>query len=166
MKKCTVFANEILVYAYIVLDLIVVLMAVILWFIDPLGGLIMLLAILAIVTSCCITERWCLMITFDQDGVLYRPLFRRGIRLKYSNYPRIQYAYYMHGNMIAAYKVNFFVFTNRRLSHEELTQINEVAPSSDLIKIRYTRKTYKKLIEALPSSIAFEVEQIYNIYIR
>ena len=166
MKKCTVFANEILVYAYIVLDLIVVLMAGIMWFIDPLGGWIMLLAILAIVTSCRITERWCLMITFDQDGVLYRPLFRRGIRLKYSNYPRIQYAYYMHGNMIAAYKVNFFVFTNRRLSHEELTQINEVAPSSDLIKIRYTRKTYKKLIEALPSSIAFEVEQIYNIYIR
>ena len=60
----------------------------------------------------------------------------------------------MHGNMFAAYKVNFFVFTNRRLSNEELTQINQVAPSSDLIKIRYTRKTYKKLLEALPPSIA------------
>lgn len=166
MKKCTVFANEVLVYTYIVYHAVIVLISGIMWFVDPICGWIMLLAILAIVISCCITERWCLMITFDQDGVLYRPLFRRGIRLKYSNYPRIQYAYYMHGNMIAAYKVNFFVFTNRRLSHEELTQINEVAPSSDLIKIRYTRETYKKLIEALPSSIAFEVEQIYNIYIR
>ena len=62
--------------------------------------------------------------------------------------------------------VNFFVFTNRRLTNEELTQINQVAPSSDLIKIRYTRKTYKKLLEALPSSIASEVKQIHDVYIK
>ena len=72
----------------------------------------------------------------------------------------------LHGNIFAAYKVNFFVFTNRRLTNEELTQINQVAPSSDLIKIRYTRKTYKKLLEALPPSIALEVKQIHDVYIK
>ena len=98
------------------------------WLHDPLGIWFMLLMMCSVVISCCITERWCLMLTFDRDGVLYKPLFRKGMRIQYSNYPRIQYAYYMHGNMFAAYKVNFFVFTNRRLTNEELTQINQVAP--------------------------------------
>ena len=166
MKKCTVLANEVLAYTYFVYHAVMVLISGFIWLYEPLGVWIMLLAISSVVVSCCITERWCLMLTFDRDGVLYKPLFRKGMRIQYSNYPRIQYAYYMHGNMFAAYKVNFFVFTNRRLSNEELTQINQVAPSSDLIKIRYTRKTYKKLLEALPPSIALEVKQIHDVYIK
>lgn len=167
MKKCTVFANEVLMYTYIVYHAVMLLISgMMTWLVDPLCGWLFPMVIFSIVVSCCVTERWCLMITFDQDGVLYKPLFRKGIRLKYSNYPRIQHAYYMHGNLIAAYKVNFFVFTNRRLSHEELTQINEVAPSSDLLKIRYTQKNYKKLIEALPSSVAIDVKRIHDIYIK
>ena len=166
MKKCTVLANEVLVYTYFVYHAVMVLISGFIWLHDPLGIWFMLLMMCSVVISCCITERWCLMITFERDGVLYKPLFRKGTRIQYSNYPRIQYAYYMHGNMFAAYKVNFFVFTNRRLSNEELTQINQVAPSSDLIKIRYTRKTYKKLLEALPPSIALEVKQIHDVYIK
>ena len=166
MKKCTIFANEVLLYAWIACQVLFFLSAGFVWWLYEPGIWTMLIPICSIVINCFETDRWCLMLTFDRDGVLYKPLFRKGTRIQYSNYPRIQYAYYMHGNMFAAYKVNFFVFTNRRLSNEELTQINQVAPSSDLIKIRYTRKTYKKLLEALPPSIALEVKQIHDVYIK
>lgn len=72
----------------------------------------------------------------------------------------------MYGNLFAAYKVHFFVFTNRLLTDDELSHIHEVAPSKDLIKIRYTRNTYRKLISALPSSIAVDIERIYATYIQ
>ena len=167
MKKCTILANEVLLYAWIACHVVLFLSAGVVWWLyEPAGIWMTLLPICTVVIYCFETDRWCLMLTFDRDGVLYKPLFRKGMRIQYSNYPRIQYAYYMHGNMFAAYKVNFFVFTNRRLTDEELTQINQVAPSSDLIKIRYTRKTYKKLLEALPPSIALEVKQIHDVYIQ
>ena len=166
MKKLTVFSNEILVYTYIALHFVVGLICVIMCFIDPICIEIMLLWIITVIITCCTTERWCLMITFDQNGILYKPLFRKGVWLKYCNFPRIQHAYYMHGNIIAAYKVNYFVFSNRRLSNEELTHINGVTPSSNLIKIRYTQKNYKKLIEALPSSVAIDVKRIHDIYMK
>ena len=105
-------------------------------------------------------------IEFYREGLLYKPLFRKGKMIDYAHYPRIQYAYYMHGNLFAAYRVHFFVFTNRRLSNDELAHINAVAPSEDLIKIRYTRRNYEKLLAALPRSIAASVRRIYETYIR
>ena len=114
----------------------------------------------------CTTDRWCLCIEFYREGLLYKPLFRKGKMIDYAHYPRIQYAYYMHGNLFAAYRVHFFVFTNRRLSNDELAHINAVAPSEDLIKIRYTRRNYEKLLAALPESIAARVRRIYETYIR
>ena len=72
MKKCTVFANEVLVYTYFVYHAVMVLISGFIWLYEPLGVWIMLLAISSVVISCCITERWCLMLTFDRDGVLYK----------------------------------------------------------------------------------------------
>ncbi len=82
-------------------------LGVVWWLYEPAGIWMMLIPICTVVIYCFETDRWCLMLTFDRDGVLYKPLFRKGMRIQYSNYPRIQYAYYMHGNMFAAYKVNF-----------------------------------------------------------
>lgn len=98
--------------------------------------------------------------------MLYKPLFRKGKQIIYANYPRIQYAYYMHGNLLAAYKADYFVLTNLRLSDDELSHINLVAPNEDLIKIRYSHKTYLKLISVLPRSIAVQIENIYITYIK
>ena len=97
--------------------------------------------------------------------MLYKPLFRKGKQISYANYPRIQHAYYMHGNLFAAYKVDYFILTNRRLNDDERSHINHVAPNADLIKIRYTHKTYLKLISVLPDAISTQIENIYNTYI-
>lgn len=166
MNKRTILTNEVLVYAYLGMFAAEIAMVTPFLFIEFwVGVFLMFWVIFSIVVACCITERWCLMIVLDAEGILYKPLFRSGRRLKYSNYPRVQYAYYMHGNWLGAYKVHFFVLTNKRLSDEELSHINEVAPSIDLLKIRYTRRNYRKLVEALPPSIAAEIEGIYDVYI-
>ncbi len=169
MKKCTLLANRVLTYTGI--GLIVYMFALLLLCflvgVEIAGCLAILAMILfMVIVMCCITPRWFLLITFDENGVTYRPLFRKGIQMKYSDYPRIQYAYYMHGNGVAAYKVHFFVLTDRRLSYAESSHINDVAPAQNLIKIRYTRKTYQKLISVLPPTISFEIELIYKTYIQ
>ena len=85
MKKCTIFANEVLLYAWVVCHAVMVLVAGFIWLYEPLGIWLMLMPICSIVINCFETDRWCLMLTFDRDGVLYKPLFRKGMRIQYSN---------------------------------------------------------------------------------
>ena len=166
MKKCTIFANEVLLYAWIACHVLFFLSAGFVWWLYEPGIWTMLIPICSIVINCFETDRWCLMLTSTGMACCTNRCSERGCGY---NIPIIQgYSTptICTATCSAAYKVNFFVFTNRRLSNEELTQINQVAPSSDLIKIRYTRKTYKKLLEALPPSIALEVKQIHDVYIK
>ena len=74
MKKCTVFANEVLLYAWIACHVVLFLSAGVVWWLyeQPSGVWMMLLPICSIVINCFETERWCLMLTFDRDGVLYK----------------------------------------------------------------------------------------------
>lgn len=167
MKKCTVLANSTLFKAHLLYFAIFFIGCTLGILMEPRFSYFWIgLLLLHITTCCCITDRWCLLLTFRQKDLLYQPLFRKGSSISYSHYPRILYAYYMHGNLFAAYKVHFFIFTNRLLTDDELSHIHEVAPSKDLIKIRYTRNTYRKLISALPSSIAVDIERIYATYIQ
>lgn len=167
MKKYTIIANSMLFKAYIVELSILFAMLIWFWFVDFTAGAMMTVPILlGFLAAACITERWCLLVTFSSEGVEYKPLFRKGTRFGYDHYPRVQYAYYMHGNVFAAYKVHFFVMTNKRLDNTELSHINLVDPNTDLIRIRYTPKTYQRLLEALPPTLAFEVERIYEVNIR
>lgn len=167
VKKCTIVANTYLVYGYLIYIGIVLLLMIICFFLDRTGGYAILgLWLILVLTACCITDRWCLLITIDHAGLYYRPLFRRGTYVSYANYPKVQHAYYMHGNYFLSYKVHFFVFTNKRLSEWELTHINTIPPSPDLIKIRYCKRTYEKIISVLPTWLANEVAHIYTAYIQ
>ncbi len=167
VESYTIFANSRLFRAALANYIIDVLCGIVCIVLAPQFYYIMLVPMLLLsITYCCITERWCLLLTFNENYLLYKPLFRKGKQIRYANYPCIRYAYYMHGNLLAAYKVDYFILTNRRLSDDELSHINLVAPNEDLIKIRYTRKTYLKLISVLPSSIAVQIESIYTTYIK
>ena len=167
MENITILANSRLFRAALANYIIDMLCGIICIVLAPQFYYIMLVPMLLLtVTYCCITERWCLLLTFKENRLLYKPLFRKGKQISYANYPRIQYAYYMHGNLLAAYKADYFVLTNLRLSDDELSHINLVAPDEDLIKIRYSHKTYLKLISVLPRSIAVQIENIYITYIK
>ena len=67
----------------------------------------------------------------------------------------------MHGKYLhLAYWRDYIIFSNRRLSEKELLQINNVAPSSELIKIKNSEKTYNKLIAILPQHQKMSVAAI------
>lgn len=167
VKKCTIVANPYLFYGYLIYIGVVFALARICFFLDRTGGYVVLvLWLILVLTACCITDRWCLLITIDHAGLYYRPLFRKGAYISYANYPRVQHAYYIHGNYFLSYKVHFFVLTNRRLNDRELAHINNVSPSPDLLKIRYCKRTYDKIISALPTQLANEVMHIYTTYIK
>lgn len=166
MKKCSIWAKAILVYGYFSYAAFWCVVSIIILCDNLSCGLFfMACTALMIVTVCLCTERWGVRLTFMEKGISYKPLLRKETLLDYKNLPRVQYACYMHGNIFAAYRVHFFVLTNRRLDSEELTHINEAAPGKDLIRIRYTRKTYQKLLDALPASKAAEIKAIYAAYI-
>ena len=85
-------------------------------------------------------------LSISENGVEYRALLRRKKVRSFSEYP-----YWYHGKYFHGYRyIDFIVLSNKRLSTKELWQINQVAPSADLLKIRYTPKTYQKLMEILP----------------
>ena len=85
-------------------------------------------------------------LTISEKGVEYRALFRKKQVRSFS-----EYAYWYHGKYFHGYRyIDFIVLSNKRLSTKELWQINQVAPSANLLKIRYTPKTFQKLTEILP----------------
>lgn len=166
MERCTFIANFRLACAYFAYVGALLVWVIACFFIDRTAGVLMLCLWLSlVVTALCITDQWCVLITVDREGMYYRPLFRKGIFLKYDQFPRILYACYKHGNPFLSYKVHFFVFTDRRLDERELSHINEVSPGRDLIKIRYSKGAYEKLISALPAGVCEKVKGIYNVYI-
>lgn len=44
----------------------------------------------------------------------------------------------------------YIVFSTKKLSYYELTHINNVPNTSEVIPIEYRRKTYEKLLNVLP----------------
>ena len=90
MKKRTIFANEVLLYAWIACH-VLFLSAGFLY-----GGFMSRYMDDAstnmLYRDRLLRDRWCLMLIFDRDGVLYKPLFR--MRIQYSINPyEMQYAY-------------------------------------------------------------------------
>lgn len=166
MKKCSIWANPILVYACFGLNAIYAVACIWMWMEPECRIVSAILAVCNAVAMLSCTPRWGVRLMFTKENILYKPLFRKAKVLEYSSLPRTVYAYYMHGNMLSAYKVHFFVLTNKRLNREELSNINEVAQNDELIKIRYTHRTYKRIISAVPPPLAVELEVIYSTYIQ
>ena len=166
VERYTFIANFQLACAYFAYVGVLFVWVIACFFLDRTAGFLMLVLWLSlVVTALCITDRWCVLISVDQEGLYYRPLFRKGIFIKYKQLPRIQYAYYKHGNRFFSCKIHFFVLTNRRLDEWELYHINEVSPGRDLIKIRYSKGSYEKLISVLPAGVSEKVKGIYSAFI-
>lgn len=91
-------------------------------------------------------SRYVVWYRFSQDGIEYHTLFRRKKMLPYSNYPYVLHGKYLHG----VYWRHYIIFTDRRIKNAELSQINHVAPSDQLIKVQYSKKVLVSLVAVLP----------------
>ena len=104
-------------------------------------------------------DRYITWYRFSPEGISYHTIFRRKKLLPYSAFPYVMHGKYFHG----AYWRDYIIFSNRRLKNSELEQINHVAPSTTLIKVRYSEKTCRKLLSVLPEKYRASVAAIQRM---
>ena len=97
------------------------------------------------------SNQWLMLLEFRPDGIYMKPgVYKRTLR-PYKYYPYVSKAWYWHGSPIGAGKnVDYIVISHRRLRDEEIRNINSIVPGADVIKIRYSDRTFQKLTAILP----------------
>ena len=91
---------------------------------------------------------------FTRDGVEFRQIFRKKEVHTYKEYAYVNKALYMNWG----FPVYYMVLSNRRLRDAELCQINNVRVGPGMIKIRYNKKNYERLLSIVPSRIALSLQ--------
>ena len=91
---------------------------------------------------------------FTKDGVEYRQAFRKTEVHTYKEYPYVNKAFYPYYGL----PMYYMVLSNRRLRDAELCQINNVRVGPGMIKIRYNKKNYERLLSIGPSRIALSLQ--------
>lgn len=91
---------------------------------------------------------------FTKDGVEYRQIFRKTEVHTYKEYPYVNKAFYPYYGL----PMYYMVLSNRRLRDAELCQINNVRVGPGMIKIRYNKKNYERLLSIVPSRIALSLQ--------
>ena len=89
--------------------------------------------------------KWYANIEFTQEGLIFRAPFRKTALIPYKRI-HIYPASYIH----VCVEVPYIVFSTKIMSNYELTHINNVPNTSEVIPIEYRRKTYEKLLKVLP----------------
>lgn len=117
-------------------------------FFSILGALMLIVAFTMLYTGCNAH------MIFTLDGIEFRQAFRKTEFHSYREYAYVEKAFYMYYGM----PMYYMVLGNRRLRNEEVCQINNVRPSSMLIKIRYNKKNYEAVLSIVPSRIALSLQ--------
>lgn len=106
----------------------------------------------SIVIGLCALPKWRIIIEITEDGISYKPTFKKEINKKYSDFGYFycaSYSYYTERKYI--------VFSQRRLNDYELTHINNVAVSDKLIKIKVRKGLKEELSPFLPPKFLFRI---------
>ena len=91
---------------------------------------------------------------FTKDGIEYRQIFRKTEVHTYKEYPYVSKAFYPYYGL----PMYYMVLSNRRLRDAELCQINNLRVGPGMIKIRYNKKNYERLLSIVPSRIALSLQ--------
>lgn len=106
-----------------------------------------------------VSPRYLCLITLSETVITIWVPFRRKRSFTYKQFRNIYCGGYFHGNIAGVGRIVwYFVLSQRHLSTEELNQINLVPNSEEVVKIRYSRKTYEKLRMILPSDRIRQLE--------
>lgn len=117
------------------------------------------LDVLCILVAIIALPRWYTRITLLQESVIIKTALKQPIERPYKYYQYVYKAWYWHGSPIGVGKnVDYIVISHRRLRDEELANINQLAPDSDVLKIRYSSKNYQKLMDILPREMQYKLK--------
>ena len=104
-------------------------------------------------------SQWFVFITFLPDVIRIKPVRKKATERPYRDYAYVYKARYWHGSPIGVGKyVNYIVISNRWIKDAQLNSINELPTSADVIKIKYSKKTYQQLMDTVPSKMAYKLK--------
>lgn len=107
--------------------------------------IVIVMAIIWLVDCLLATPKWYANIELTSEGLIHRAPFHKATLIPYKRI-HINPASYIH----VCVEVPYIVFSTKILSNYELTHINNVPNTSEVIPIEYRRKTYEKLLNVLP----------------
>lgn len=109
--------------------------------------------------------KWANVLVLSPTNIELRSCFKKAIILSYKEYPFIYRAIYHHsivGAPDCGPEIVYAVLSRRRLSFFEQTHINQIRQDgNDVIKIKYSKKRYRLLLETLPPKMSRELERIF-----
>ena len=97
------------------------------------------------------SKRILTFVTFDSDGISFWTPFMRSQICEYKKYSHIYSASYFHGTPLGfGSRVPYVVFSQKYLSDTILMNINQLANSPEVFKIRMRHKKFEELLTLLP----------------
>lgn len=113
-------------------------------------GVLLLGLWLALVAS---SPRYFCTLTLSDTAISVWIPFKKRETFSYTQFRFVYCGKYFHGNAAGMGKdIWYIVIAQRQLTANELNAINGVSNSKEVVKIRYTEKTVKKLKSILPAS--------------
>ncbi len=101
---------------------------------------------------------WFASVELDEEGMCLNSVYKKSDKIPFSEIRSFQIAYYRH-----IYTNRVFVVMGRTgLAYDKLSAINQVRSSADCIKIKLTKRTYKKLCKILPDDQKTKLERAMN----
>lgn len=113
------------------------------------GSLLLVLWIALVASS----PRFLCTVTLSKTAITVWLPFRKKETFSYKQFRFVYCGGYFHGNVLGMGKnIWYIVIAQRRLTTNELTNINHVSNSKEVVKIRYTPKNYETIRNVLPAS--------------
>lgn len=95
---------------------------------------------------------------FDKDGISFPSAFKKREFVPYIQYSHVYLGFYAHG--FSGFPVTYIVLSTRFLSSNQLAQVNELTQSTDVVKLRFSKRRYKLLHELLPIKQSLMLERV------
>lgn len=123
------------------------------------GVMFVLLCVSAAFTA----PRWWIFITLSENEIRYKAAFHKPASHPYAAYRYVYRGTYWHGSLVGVgFRPRYLILSQRKMTTEELTQINHVMPSEKVIKLRYSGRVHRKLSRILPESCRRQVDGLFG----
>ena len=105
-----------------------------------------LLFLLVNFVSICALPKWLVVVSINDRGIIFKPIFKKSVLKGFSDYGYIYLASYCH----FGFKIKYIVFSQIKLTDYQLTHINQISISDKIIKFRIRNGIKNKLEVVLP----------------
>ena len=111
----------------------------------------------------CILPRFFIVFTMSEEGVRIKAPFTKPLEIPWTSYKSFYPATYYHGSVGGGgYYPAYLVLARRRVTTDELQNVNRVSVDDKFLKIRVTKRNYRKLESILPPKAKLVLEKYYG----